>query len=231
MINEEPKTEQIDRYLDNEMMPAERTAFEERLRLEESLRQETEAQKTVKNFIRQQGERNELKQLLNTFHKELLTADRAASESETGVTEPETVPIRKLNRSGFSYFAIAASVALLIVSVWVFMKEPGLEKPGVEIRPGTTEPEKFRIPLLVWQRQNGVRVRKETRFMNAVINKNAAYPLHYRFTDQFELYLDRIPATRPKINLEYDNDTKAYKVWINGRTYPIRKTETITALR
>ncbi|MFN8349820.1 MAG: hypothetical protein U0X91_32770 [Spirosomataceae bacterium] len=231
MMNEEPKTEQIDRYLDDEMMPAERTAFEDRLRLEEDLRLEVESQKAVKSFIQQQGERNELKQLLAIFHEEVAATNKTVSSTDTDETELNTVPVKKIKWGEFSYLAIAASVALLIVSVWVFMKEPGIEKPGTEIRTGDNEPEKFRIPLLVWEKQNGVRVRQETRFMNAVISKNAAYPLHYRFTDQFELYLDRIPATRPKINLEYDNDTKAYKVWINGRTYPIRKTETITALR
>jgi hypothetical protein len=227
MINEEPKTEQIDRYLDDEMMPAERIAFEERLGQEEALRLELEAQKAVKNYIQLQGDKKELKSLFDSFHQNLST-DKPVSEIVRNKDIP--IPVQKFNWGGFSYIAIAASVALMIVSVWVIVKEISPGKPGIEIRNGA-ESEKFKIPLLVWENQNGVRVRKETRFMDASIRKDIAHHLHYRFTDQFELFLNRIPAPRPKINLEYDNDTKAYKVWIDGQSYPIRKTMEIVPLR
>lgn len=229
MINEEPKTEQIDRYLDDEMMPAERTAFEERLRLEEELRLELEAQKAIKSYIQLQGEKKELKNLFDGFHADLSNKNNNSEKGINKKTQPN--PAKKFNWGGFSYLAIAASVALMIVSVWVIVKEMSSGTPGTEIRNSDEKSEKFRIPLLIWEQQNGVRVRKETRFMDAIIREDAVHHLHYRFTEQFELYLNGISTSRPKINLEYDNDTKAYKVWIDGRPYPIRKTNVIVPLK
>lgn len=106
MINEEPKTEQIDRYLDDEMMPAERAAFEERLRLEEELRLELEAQKTVKSFVHLQGEKKELRILFDSFHADLLS-EKAVSEAVIN-KEVKPTPVQKVNWGGISYLAIAA---------------------------------------------------------------------------------------------------------------------------
>lgn len=229
MMNNEPKTEQIDRYLDDEMMPAERTAFEERLRLEEELCLELEAQKAVKSYIQLEGEKKELKSLFDSLHKDLSSENVIAEVDTKSKLQP--TPIKKVNWGGFSYLAIAASVALMIVSVWVIVKEMGPGKPGMEIRNSDEKSEKFKIPLLIWEQQNGLRVRKETRFMDATIINDATRHLHYRFTDHFELYLNRIPTYGPKINIEYDNNTKAYKVWIDGRPYPIRKTNVSVPLK
>ncbi len=228
MINEENKTEQIDRYLDDEMMPAERAVFEERLRREEELRLEVIAQKAVKSYVQQKGEEAELKKMFDGFHREITPQEEI--QNEPSQVKEDNEKVRKLNWGGVSYAAIAASVALIIVSVWLVIKQDDRIEPGVEIR-NNLDKQPFQIPLLVWETKNDVRVKKETLTKYAVIIKDAAHPMHYRFTDTFELYLNAIPKSRPAISLEYDSNRRSYKVWIAGHSYAIQQTDKITPLK
>ena len=64
MINDENKTEQIDRYLDEEMMPAEKVIFEKLINEQQELRREVEAQKAIRTYLNKQGEKAELRRLM-----------------------------------------------------------------------------------------------------------------------------------------------------------------------
>ncbi|WP_428667914.1 hypothetical protein [Runella sp.] len=227
MNNEENKTEQIDRYLDDEMMPAERLAFEQQMLHEEELRLDIEAQKTVKGYIRQKAEEAELQRMFNGFHDEL-TKNEAPKVIVLKNELDEKK--RRLEWGGMPYFAVAASIALIIISVWVIVKQDNKVQSDVEIR-NNGDRQSFRIPLLIWETQKDVRVKKQTVFKDAVIINDTEHPLHYRFTDTFELHLNPVPTNRPKLSLEFDNTTKSYKVWLNGRAYDVKQTETITPLK
>lgn len=215
MINDENKTEQIDRYLDEEMMPAEKVIFEKLINEQQELRREVEAQKAIRAYLNKQGEKAELRRLMEDFHQ--------------SINQSQREELKQTQKIDWTYWAVAASIVLAIVSTWLIVKENNLPSDKTEIRTGN-QTEVFAITMLVWETNNDKRIKKQETKINTVIINDLTHRFHYRFTNTLELYWNPLPKPRPQISLEYDNDTRRYKLWIDKRPYFIQKTDSILPL-
>ena len=90
--------------------------------------------------------------------------------------------------------------------------------------------EAFRVPFLTWRTINDKPVLQDKKFIDVVIIRKSKYPFHYRFNAVIELYSDTLSEKGEKITLQYDPDTRIYKLWIGRKVYLIKKTDKITPL-
>jgi S1-C subfamily serine protease len=105
------KYEEIERYLQGLMPPAEQQAFEEKLRQNPALRQEVENQRLLIESLQQHGKRIKLKAQLEQFHREI-EAEQPALQKKT-----------RLQLAWQRYapmLAVAASLALIVVSTMLW---------------------------------------------------------------------------------------------------------------
>ncbi|GGH46789.1 hypothetical protein GCM10007423_46800 [Dyadobacter endophyticus] len=229
-MENEDKTERIDRYLDDMLTPEEKIAFEAEMAANPDFRFEMEAQEAVRNLISSQAEKEDLRRMFTTFHHELdalpIAADESSSKKKKGI-------LRKLQWSNWSYSAIAASVAILIIGVWTVwnnINPAGNNATGnQEIRVDERN-EVFRVPLLSWKTVDFKPVLQDKQLIDATIIRSREYRSHYRFNDILEIYSDKLTEKQQKISIAYDVDTKQYRLHIGNNSYPIRKAEQITPL-
>ncbi|SEI69020.1 hypothetical protein SAMN05216327_103266 [Dyadobacter sp. SG02] len=234
-MENEDQTERIDRYLDDALTTEEKLAFDNEMATNPEFRLEVEAQEAVRELISSQAEKEGLRTLFATFHAELETA-AAMDDQQHGnadLLEKKKGIQRKLQWGNWSYTAIAASVAILIIGVWTVwnnQKTTGTGEPnGQEIRVDERN-EVFRIPLLSWKTVDFKPVVQEKRMIDATIIRSKTYHSHYRFTDILEIYSDTLTEKQQKISIAYDVETKQYRIHIGDSSYPIRKTDEITPL-
>ncbi|WP_342082888.1 hypothetical protein [Dyadobacter sp. OTU695] len=232
MENEDP-TERIDRYLDEVLSPEEKFAFENEMAADPNFRLEVGAQEAVRSLISSQAEKEDLRSLFATFHSELKPVPVAADEEEDGSSKRKKGIQRKLQWGNWSYKAIAASVAILIIGVWTVwnnLNQTGSDvTSGQEIRVDERN-EVFRVPLLSWKTVDFKPVLQDKQMIDATIIRSKEYRSHYRFTDILEIYSDKLTEKQQKISIAYDVVTKQYRLHIGNNSYPIRKTDEITPL-
>lgn len=233
-MENEDRTERIDRYLDDALTPEEKLAFETEMAADPDFQLEVEAQEAVRNLISSQAEKEGLRHLFATFHTELQLVQATTDEHEESSSQQQKKGIqRKLQWGNWSYTAIAASVAILIIGVWTVwnnIRPTGSDvTSGQEIRIDARN-EVFRIPLLSWKTVDYKPVLQEKQMIDATIIRSKAYRSHYRFGDILEIYSDKLTEKQQKISIAYDVDTKQYRLHIGNNSYPIRKTEQITPL-
>lgn len=229
-MENEDKTERIDRYLDDALTHEEKLAFENEMAANPDFRLEAEAQEAVRNLISSRAEKEDLRRMFETFHAELHAVPTAADERNS--KEKKGI-LRKLEWGNWSYTAIAASVAILIIGVWTVWNNQNLTGKvvpgGQEIRVDERN-EVFRLPLLSWKTVDFKPVLQDKQMIDATIIRSKEYRSHYRFTDILEIYSDKLTEKQQKISIAYDVDTKQYRLHIGNSSYPIRKTEQITPL-
>lgn len=234
-MENEDRTERIDRYLDEALSPEEKVAFENEMAADADFRLEVEAQEAVRNLISSQAEKEDLRNLFATFHTEMETAPVMDEEKQSreDLRKKKKGILRKLDWGNWSYTAIAASVAILIIGVWTVWNNTrpggGEITNGQEIRIDERN-EVFRIPLLSWKTVDFKPVLQDRQMIDATIIRSEEYRLHYRFTDILEIYSDKLTEKQQKISIAYDVDTKQYRLHIGTSIYLIRKTEQITPL-
>ncbi|SDE30327.1 hypothetical protein SAMN04487996_104304 [Dyadobacter soli] len=234
MENEDP-TERIDRYLDETLTPAEKAAFESEMAADADFRLEVEAQEAVRNLISNQAEKEDLRQLFATFHSEMEAAParKDAEQDNEDLLKRKNGIQRKLNWGNWSYTAIAASVAILIIGVWTVWNNINQTDNGLtgnqEIRVDERN-EVFRVPLLSWKTVDFKPVLQDKQTIDATIIRSKAYRSHYRFNDILEIYSDKLTEKQQKISIAYDVDTRQYRLHIGKSSYAIRKTDEIMPL-
>ena len=114
-MENEDRTERIDRYLDEALTPQEKVAFENEMSADADFRLEVEAQEAVRNLIGSQAEKEDLRRLFATFHSEMETASVRDEEKQSheDLFKKKKGIVRRLDWGNWSYTAIAASVAIL----------------------------------------------------------------------------------------------------------------------
>lgn len=119
MPTDQEKYEQIERYLDGSMTPAEREAFEANLQQDKSLADEVSLHRALH------------RSLGNRQRRQLLDALADTAEQESQIRPP-------LIRQWLSPFRVAAAAAVLAlvaaVGVWIYRHAPG-ESPAVAEQP------------------------------------------------------------------------------------------------
>jgi hypothetical protein len=230
-MENESKTELIDRYLDKELTAGETHSFEKDLSEDSDLRLEVQAQEAVRNLIRSKAEKESLQTLFNTFHAELNEDD---SEEENvrelfRKNQEKKENVRKIIWGNWSYMAVAASVAIIIIGTWSVLKEKDTIGDRVEVRiKGGSET--FRAPMLTWKVVDFKPVLQDNQPMDVTIIRSKEHDFHYRFTHVLEIYSGTLTEKQQKISIEYDLDKKSYLLRIGSKSYPIRKTDQITPL-
>nr|WP_295934283.1 hypothetical protein [uncultured Dyadobacter sp.] len=226
-MENEDRTERIDRYLDDELTAAEKIAFGNEMATDADLRLEVEAQEAVRNLISSRAEKEELRRMFAAFHSELNAG--GTQDVATEYLQKEKGILRKVKWGGWSYLAVAASVALTIIGVWTFIKvqEPLGNQTGIRVE---SRNETFRVPLLTWRTVDFKPVLQDRRMIDVSIIRDQDHTSHYKFTNILEIYSDQLTEKQQKISIAYDVDTKQYRLHIGNSNYLIRKTEQITPL-
>ncbi|WAC10148.1 anti-sigma factor family protein [Dyadobacter pollutisoli] len=229
-MENESKTELIDRYLDQELSDGEKHSFEKDMSEDSGLRLEVQAQEAVRNLIRSKAEKDSLKKLFNTFHAEWNDDDSEEENVRELVGgDQEKKNVKKVSWGNWSYLAVAASVAIMIIGTWSVLKEKDSIGDRVEVRvKGGSET--FRIPMLTWKVVDFKPVLQSNQPMDVTIIRSKQYDFHYRFTNVLELYSGTLTEKTQKISIEYDLDKQSYLLRIGSKSYPIRKTDEITPL-
>jgi hypothetical protein len=231
-MENENQTERIDHYLDDALAPEEKFAFENEMAANPDFRLEVEAQEAVRSLIDSQAEQEGLRNLFGTFHAELDAVPVALDEADSSWKNNKGIR-RKLQWGNWSYTAIAASVAILIIGVWTVWNNQNQTGNDVtnsqEIRVDERN-EVFRVPLLSWKTVGFKPVLQDKLMIDATIIRSKEYRSHYRFTDILEIYSERLTEKQQKISIAYDVDKKEYRLHIGNNSYPIRKTDQITPL-
>ena len=232
-MENEDQTERIDRYLDDALTPEEKIAFENEIAADADFRLEVEAQEAVRNLISSQAEKEDLRRLFTAFHNEMHVIPVASREQEEVHSRKKKGILRKLQWGNWSYSAIAASVAILIIGVWTVWNNIDQTANDVtgnqEVRVDERN-EVFRVPLLSWKTVDFKPVLQDKQLIDATIIRSREFRSHYRFTDILEIYSDKLTEKQQKISIAYDVDTQQYRLHIGNNSYRIRKTEQITPL-
>ena len=119
--------EQIGTYLSDRMTPVEKADFENRLRNDESLRQEVATQREIKQGLAFLAQKQRFKTLHSDLEKRGLLKDEAL-KPETDESQQAETPIMALPtgrtelRQRWSYFSAAASVLLLVGLGWALFQ-------------------------------------------------------------------------------------------------------------
>ncbi|WP_138995219.1 hypothetical protein [Larkinella sp. C7] len=119
--------EQIGAYLSDRMTSAEKANFENRMRNDESLRQEVATQREIKQGLAFLAQKQRFKTLHTDLEKRGLLKD-VALKPETDESQPAEPPIIALPtsrtelRTNWSYFSAAASVLLLAGLSWALFQ-------------------------------------------------------------------------------------------------------------
>jgi hypothetical protein len=238
MMDDENKAELIDRYLDQELSPAEKTLFEQSLKNDTELKLEVEAQNAVRNMIILQGEKAALSKMFDAFHHQMETPETLAEENhDSKIVVPDAESDKKrrskkifeIQWGNWSYMAVAASVALTIIGFWTVFKDRSVFDDQMEIR-NNADDEAFRIPFLTWRTVENKPVLQDRKFIDLKITRKTENKFHYRFKSFLEIYSDSLTGKNDKITLQYDQDSGVYKLWIGKRIYIIGKTDTIRPL-
>ena len=238
MMDDENKTELIDRYLDEELSPAENESFESSLAVDSELRLEVEAQNAVRNMIKQQGEKADLLRIFDEFHESIAKENVLTPESHGKIIDLNQIldesshskELFKVNWRNWVPVAVAASIALTILGVWTIVKDRNDFNNQQEIR-NNADDEAFRIPFLTWRTINNKPVLQERKLIDLKITRKTKYKFHYRFKSFLEIYSDTLNGNNEKITLQFDPDLRVYKLWIGKKVFFITKTEEIIPLQ
>ncbi|WP_421829899.1 tetratricopeptide repeat protein [Larkinella sp.] len=119
--------EQIGLYLSDRMTPAEKAVFENRMRNDESLRQEVATQREIKQGLTFLAQKERFKTLHSDLEKRGLLKDEdlkpEADESHSAETPVIALPTGRTElRTNWSYFSAAASVLLLAGLSWALFR-------------------------------------------------------------------------------------------------------------
>jgi hypothetical protein len=119
--------EQIGAYLSDRMTPVEKTDFENRIRNDESLRQEVATQREIKQGLAFLAQKERFKTLHSDLEKRGLLKDEALKPETDELQQAETPIIalptgRTELRQSWSYFSAAASVLLLAGLGWALFQ-------------------------------------------------------------------------------------------------------------
>lgn len=206
MINEENITDIIDQYLRNELEGEELEEVEERLASDPQFRSEVEAQKAVLNSLRILG-RESLRDQFKGFHRELDLGE------ETSARETRVRRLWTKNR----YYAIAASVALAIVSgIILYTNRAAGPDPLVAVT--------FKAP--VFDSQSGLGIAGDVKVVDSVViqlSTHAEYDEHYQFTDTLRIYQPDLSLESNSIHLEFDANSNGYYLVIDSTYYIVEK--------
>ncbi len=175
-MENEYNTEKIEQYLLNQLSGKELEEFNERLRQDALLREEVALQRKATGMV----ELAEFKNLLEQSHREIT---RDAGQHRGIAAEPPEkadAPIVPLGRNPWPYYAIAASVLLLLVAGIVFYRNTVAAAPFVAD-----------IEFIVQSGEPGLGVAGTSSASTVPVK---VYPpeanrnFHYRFDDTLRLY-------------------------------------------
>ena len=237
-MDDENKAELIDRYLDEELSSDEKASFEASLEGDSDLKLEVEAQNAVRKLIKQQGEKAALLRMFEGFHETIGEKDITTNDSNGKILPLDkdlsinrrSKKLFKINWGNWSRIAVAASVALTILGVWTVVKDRNAFDGVVEIR-NNSDDEALRIPFLTWGTVDGKPSLQDRKFIDLKITRKTTYKFHYRFKSFLEIYSDSLTTKGEKITLQFDSDSKVYKLWIGKKVYLITKTEEIIPIQ
>jgi hypothetical protein len=208
MENEYNNTEKIEQYLLNQLSGKELDEFNERLRHDGLLREEVALQRKATGMV----ELAEFKNLLEQSHREITREEEQPRSIAAEPPGKAPTPVIPLGRNPWPYYAIAASVLLLLVTGIVFYRSTvsaapfvadikyvvQSEEPGLGVA-GT--PSASTIPVKIYPPE---------------ANRN----FHYRFDDTLRLYGNF--GVR-NLTLFYNEPKEEYRLQDQQREYVLER--------
>jgi anti-sigma factor RsiW len=175
MEKEFNNTEEIEKYLLNELSEKELEEFNIKLQADAALQQEVALQRRVIQSI----EIAEFKNLMEQFHQGIQAEEKQAPGSAVQSTATGA-PVVQLNRNTWMYYAIAASVLLLLVAGLVFYRNTVSQ---------TLEVADIKYIVKAGEQALGVAGTQSVSTITVKIYPpEANRSFHYRFDDTLRLY-------------------------------------------
>lgn len=188
------------------------TEVELRLRNDPDFRQEVEAQRMVLKSIAILG-REAVVGKFKGFHKELATESGLSSATEEKNKTVSMWPASK-------YYAIAASVAILIVSGFLFY----LSRSGSEKGPMAAH-EAYKVPLFDRQGSELGFAGTDALIDSVTIQfiEHADYRNHYQFRDTLIVYNGTVDPALNMIYLDFNSDANSYSLVVDSTRYALER--------
>lgn len=200
MIDDENRTDLIDRYLEGDLSDEDRREFEERMENNREFRKEVALQQKIAQTVKEQERaklKNEIKQLF---------------EEEINNKESGSAPVIDIS-SRWRTFAIAAAVAALLVASVIFIVNrtevvgPQIVYLEVKLLPGS----RGSLPV-------------PDSLALEVITEDPAYSFHYQLGDTLRLYGD---FDLDALGIFYEPNDNQYLLQWKGREYELVETEEV----
>jgi hypothetical protein len=208
MGNEYNNTEQIEKYLLNQLSGKELEAFNERLQEDPLLRQEVALQRKVIGMV----ELAEFKNVMEQSHREIARDEEQLRPVAAKPSAETHAPIIPLRRNTWLYYAIAASVLLLLVAGVVFYRST------VSATPLVTD-----IKYVVQRGEPGLGVAgvsAESTIPVKIYPPEANRNYHYRFDDTLRLYGN---FEARNLTLLYNEPKEEYRLQDQQRKYVLER--------
>jgi hypothetical protein len=205
MAEQENVTQLIDHYLEGKLSPEMMSVVARRLEEDAAFGEQVKAQQLIKTFFERKWEKDttaQLAALRTRFNAEQATREKGIFVRLT----PKTW-----------VFAVAASVALLILAAWFFTSPA----EGPTLR----NPVTYRVPLRE-EGANGRGFGAGRPFVDsltvAVIRTNER-PFRYQFQDTLTLFLPPAPARPLRIAVTYNRPRELYTLRLNDTLYVLER--------
>jgi hypothetical protein len=205
MANEENITQLIDHYLEGKLSPEMMTVVTRRLAEDAAFGEQVKAQQRIRAFFERKWEKDTMAQLNKL---------RAGLPAEAATREKE-IFFRWKQKTGI--YAIAASLALLILAGWFFSRPPA--------QPTLRNSVTYRIPLRE-EAANGLGFGADSTFVDSLtvaIIPAGKGPLRYQFQDTLTLFLTPAPTRNPRIQVTYNRSKELYTLVLNDTAYVLER--------
>ncbi|PSR53065.1 hypothetical protein AHMF7605_05755 [Adhaeribacter arboris] len=218
--NERPlHTEWIERYLLGELQGEELEKFIYRLHRDNTFRQEVTVQRSIVDQAHVIG-REDLRQDLKSLHRQL------------GFNKGENNKQEK-NTSSFNFYAVAASILLLLAAtaVFYFAYHPSEKTPTVaQVKTPelSSQPQHLNIKYQIIGQDPAIGFSGTNTDSNTTILLYQASSPAYRFDDTLRLYGN---FAAKQLTLQYNQSKEQYTLLIDSLSYPLQRYRPKQALK
>lgn len=217
MMNEENYPEWIEQYLSEKLTGEPLRAFEAKLLADARFKREVENQRNIVRNVKLVGQ-EDLRRQLKQFHQETVTQEPRVDEA----SETRTLSGNR-QRKLFPYYAIAASIALVIFAGWLYTTQ-FRRQPAATVAVSPTPPQLAYIPYQIQNQDQdlgfGGKPVVDTTIAILIYPDQSSGQPQYWFDDTLRLYgtLD----TR-KLSLRYNQSAERYALQLDSLTFPLKR--------